>query len=52
VNTVDYLRMFKKRLFTAIETKTSWGKNELSDEITRIYMEILEEIINPNDATN
>jgi hypothetical protein len=45
MNTVDWLRLFKSRIFESIETKTSWGKNELADEITKVYQQTLEDMI-------
>ena len=48
MNTVDWLREFKMRVFRLTDAKTGWGKNELRAEIERAYQETLEEMINSN----
>ena len=47
--TVDWLRLLKDKLILRINSKNSWGKNELIQEIYQIYMEVLEELVSPSE---
>jgi len=49
MNTVDFLRMFKNRLITKINSRTNWARAEVSAEIIDIYNKVLEEMIDPKN---
>jgi hypothetical protein len=49
MNTVDFLRMFKNRLITKINSRTNWARAEVSAEIIDIYNKVLEEMIDPRN---
>jgi hypothetical protein len=49
MNTVDFLRMFKNRLITKINSRTNWARAEVSAEIIDIYNRVLEEMIDPKN---
>lgn len=46
-STVDWLRLMRSKMILKISAKNSWGKNELVQEIEKIYAEVLEEMISP-----
>jgi hypothetical protein len=49
MNTIDWVRKFKFKILARIKTKTGWGNVQLEEEVNNIYMEILEEMINPEE---
>ena len=49
MNSVDWVRFFRSKMVLKISSKNSWGKNELVQEIEKIYSEVLEEMISPNE---
>jgi hypothetical protein len=42
---MEMLKIFKNTLLQNIEKKTSWGKNELKEEIEKAYIELLEDTV-------
>ena len=49
MTSVDWLRLFKNKMILKISSKTGWGKNDLIQEIDQVYMELMEEMINPEE---
>ena len=51
MNTVDWMRRFKARIFEKIrnEPAIALGKTTMEILVTDAYMEVLEEMINPEE---